>query len=112
MAVLGAASVLLPVLLSGYNSVLYAFEELGGRQFGSVRLLPRLAALCLCAVCLFRPLRKLYKVVSSARRRSKMLQHLPGPSYGILGILPLLRQRHDVHRMVTEWAEVCHAPAR
>ena len=106
MAVLGAASVLLPALLSGYNGLLSILEDYGGQSLGQLRLLLKLAALCLVAACVCKPLTKLCKVVSGARRRSKMLRHLPGPSYGLLGILPLLRRRHDVHRMVTEWAEV------
>ena len=110
-AVLGASGVLLPVLLSGYNSVLVLGEEYGGQHWDQLRILLKLAALALCALCLLQPLKKLYKVVRGARRRSQMLQHLPGPSYGLLGILPLIKQRHDVHRLVTEWAEVSQAAA-
>ena len=97
---------LLPALLSGYNGLVSLLEDYGGQSLGQLQLLLKLAALCLVAACVCKPLKRLCKVVSGARRRSKMLRHLPGPSYGLLGILPLLRRRHDVHRMVTEWGEV------
>lgn len=58
-----------------------------------------------CAWSAVAPVRKLSTAIRSAQHQSRALRLLPGPRYGILGILPLLRIRKDLHRQVTEWAE-------
>ena len=103
---LGTAVVALPLLAgtTAYLSASTTGQELlpatTGWQLG---LWP---CLLLCALLVLgQPLRRLLKVVSGAGRRARMLQGLPGPSYGLLGILPLLQRRHDLHKLITEWAE-------
>eukprot|EP00884_Botryococcus_braunii_P006038 jgi/Botrbrau1/15435/Bobra.43_2s0060.1 len=36
-------------------------------------------------------------------RRSKALKDLPGPSYGLIGILDVVAKQKDIHRVATEW---------
>ncbi|KAK9827618.1 hypothetical protein WJX81_006830 [Elliptochloris bilobata] len=45
------------------------------------------------------------RFVWNCRRRSLALKHLPGPTYGWLGIIDALRRR-QIHRSATEWANV------
>ncbi|KAK9801866.1 hypothetical protein WJX73_003752 [Symbiochloris irregularis] len=58
-----------------------------------------------CAWSAVGPVLKLTSAVRAAHQRSLALRGLPGPQYGLLGILPFLRARKDLHRQVTEWAE-------
>ena len=62
-----------------------------------------LLAACVCAA--IKPVLKISRVARAAFNRSQALKDLPGPEYGLLGILGLLRTRKDLHRQVTEWAE-------
>ena len=47
----------------------------------------------------------LAKTFAAVWRRSKALKQLPGPEYGIMGILPLLLKHRDVHRRLIGWAD-------
>ena len=64
-----------------------------------------IVAVSACVFAAFKPFLKLVRVAKGALKRSQALKELPGPNYGILGILSLLRTRKDLHHQVTEWAE-------
>ena len=59
----------------------------------------------LCAWLAFPALIKVWKLSRKTWARSVALRDLPGPDYGLLGILPIIRRRRDIHRLATEWAE-------
>ncbi|KAK9803216.1 hypothetical protein WJX73_004613 [Symbiochloris irregularis] len=73
----------------------------------SRRLAPALWILlaAVFAWCSFPVITKLVKIARRVRARSQALQSLPGPEYGLLGVLNIINQRPDLHRLVTEWVE-------
>lgn len=103
---LGTAVVALPLLAgtTAYLSASTSSQELLPAATGWQQGLWPCLLLCALLV-LGQPLRRLLKVVSGAGRRARMLKGLPGPTYGLLGILPLLQRRHDLYKLITEWAE-------
>ena len=44
-------------------------------------------------------------MANNTRRQAHALRQLPGPRYGVLGVLPIAQSRRDLHRLLTEWAE-------
>ena len=95
------AFTLLPSLLNVATAACKAL----GLQTELPLLVLRLAALGVLAACSVPPVRQLLKTFAAVSRRSKALRDLPGPSYGILGILPLLWRKKDIHRQLTKWAD-------
>ena len=87
-------------VVSVAHAYLHTLASIGvcsGQQSGQHR------PYCCCSVCGY-----LERILLQARfafniyRRSKALAALPGPSYGLLGIVDSLRRR-KVHRNATEW---------
>ena len=103
MTALGAAVVALP-LLAGTTALWSAGSSSVPAPAPVSWALCPLILVC-AALCLVQPVRKLFKVARGAQRRARLLRDLPGPSFGLLGFLPILQRRHDIHRLVTEWAE-------
>ena len=95
------ALTLLPTLLNAATAACRAL----GLQTELPLLVLRLVAWGVLAACGVPPVRQLLKTFAAVSRRSKALRDLPGPSYGILGILPLLWRQKDIHRQLTKWAD-------
>lgn len=73
----------------------------------SRRLAPALWILlaAACALWVFPVFIKIVKIGRRVRARSLALRSLPGPEYGLLGVLKITNQRPDLHRLTTEWTE-------
>lgn len=95
----------LPTLVSLMHRVGTVTESLGWVVPGYVSSTLWIVFGTVCALMAAQPMRKIFQAGKGAYQRSQALKDLPGPSYGLLGILPLLRTRKDLHRQVTEWAE-------
>lgn len=103
---LALSAVGLPTMYSLMRTVDNASTNLGWSLPGQLFTIVWILLLGACCYVASKPALKLTRAVKGAFQQSQALKDLPGPSYGLLGILPLLRARRDFHRLLTEWANI------